>query len=354
MGAPAELALLANRTLACPACRAALELAAGADCRACGARYPLNGAVLNFLGARDEFSLPDTQLARQVFDRREELTRHWAALQSRDARQRPEPLTQLGATLGLRDAVEAGRFLHAMPAGQVINDLAHYDGRGALGPTPGLNFLQEVLTRTSDATILDAGCSVGRHLLSVAGSAVGLVGIDVSMLSLCIGSEVWSRTQKTAPPLWCAASVLDLPFRDGSFTHAISFVVLGLVPLRTALRELHRVLAPGGQLIFTIEGTGFWRKLWDAAPAFGAERTGLLRWWLGRQLLRAGVQWREHPRLRRLAGLTQYSPGMLRHSLANAGFAVERIERLSDYRGRPLLLGVSARKPVRARPRAPG
>jgi SAM-dependent methyltransferase len=344
------LTLLANRILACPACRAPLELAqigGSASCRACGAHYPFTGATINFLGSRDEFSLPDPQLARQVFEQRQQLTKLWDALQSSQEHERSGLFGRLGATLRLQSAPEGERFLHSLPAGQVINDLAHYDGRGAVGPTPGLHFLRQNLRGCANATILDAGCSVGRHLLCVAQPGVELVGIDLSLLSLCIGSEAWSRTQAIAPPLWCGASVLNLPFRDESFTHALSFVVLGLVPLRRALRELNRVLVPGGQLIFTVEGTGFWWKLWDAAPAFGAERIGLLRWWLGRQLLSAGVQWREIGGLRRLAGLTQYTPGMLRRALARAGFTVERIDRLADYRGRPLLLGVSAVKSPR-------
>ncbi|HUJ52612.1 MAG TPA: methyltransferase domain-containing protein [Steroidobacteraceae bacterium] len=356
MNEASGLTHLASRILACPACRTPLEpaqLAQGASCRGCGRRYPFSGTALDFLGARAEFSLSDLQLARRVFEQRQQLTELWTALQSLPDHGRRELFGRLGATLGLRDAAEGERFLHALPAGQVINDLAHYDGRGAVGPTPGLDFLQQNLRRSASATILDAGCSVGRQLLSVAQPGAELVGIDVSLLSLSIGSEAWSRTQAIAAPLWCNASVLNLPFRDASFTHALSFVVLGLVPLRTALRELSRVLVPGGQLIFTVEGTGYWWKLWRVAPTLGRERIGLLRWWLGRQLLRTGVQWRELGGLRRLAGLTQYSPGMLRHALSSAGFAVERIDSLADYHGRPLLLGVSAVKSPHS-PGAPG
>jgi SAM-dependent methyltransferase len=185
---------------------------------------------------------------------------------------------------------------------------------------------------------------VSRHLLEVPNSSAYLVGLDVSTLSLCIGAEAWSRTQSKAPPLWCGGSVLELPFRNACFTNALSFVVFGHVPLRIALRELHRVLVPGGQLIFTTEGLGFWQRLWDAAPRFGAARLGLARWWLGYHLLRLGIHWREISWMRRLAGYMAYSPEILSRTLKEIGFEVEKVEVLRQYEGKPLLLGVVARK----------
>lgn len=50
-----------------------------------------------------------------------------------------------------------------------------------------------------------------------------------------------------------AADAMVLPFRDAAFTTVVTTGVLEYVPsLATSLREIHRVLAPGGTLIATM------------------------------------------------------------------------------------------------------
>ena len=75
------------------------------------------------------------------------------------------------------------------------------------------------------------------------------------------------RLERKARAQAPAATVLrapaeDLPFEDGTFDVAVSTLVLcGVDDQPRALRELRRVLRPGGQLLF-IEHVAFHEPSW--------------------------------------------------------------------------------------------
>ncbi|HZT02734.1 MAG TPA: methyltransferase domain-containing protein [Steroidobacteraceae bacterium] len=301
--------------------------------------------MANFLGPQARLQgLDELEASRLWAENSEVIAAGFATYAAANADGKRAVLRQIGAALGGLDEEQAKRVLFAVQPGQVINDFNRYmNGPGSRrAPTQvaTLSFLEENFS--SGGMVLDAGCSIGHEMLEVADANTRMVGIDISMFALCLGDAIWKRTQSLPPPSWHAASILQLPFRDAFFTNVMSFVVLGLVPLRLGLGELGRVLKPGGQLIFTIEGPGFWRRLWDESPAFGWGRAQLIRWWVGRQLLRFGFQWREIRGLDRLAGLVQYSKEMLLNSLDEADFELERLEPLTEYRGTPSLWGITA------------
>ncbi|MGL4554100.1 MAG: class I SAM-dependent methyltransferase, partial [Gemmataceae bacterium] len=166
------------------------------------------------------------------------------------------------------------------------------------------------------------------------------VGLDVDLLALLAGASAWPAGRPA--PAWARASVLDLPFADGRFSHVVSGVTLSEVPIRAALREVARVTRPGGQLLMTAEGPGYWRAAWDRAGAVG--RLQLMRWLLANRLMRWGIDWQASRLTRRLAGQTQFDAGTLRRLAREAGFEVERCEVLNTYRGLPSLNGLSARR----------
>ena len=96
---------------------------------------------------------------------------------------------------------------------------------------------------------LDLGC--GRHLLppwrqqeerELIGRAHSVVGIDLDFESLLDNGSITDR---------CQSSVVDLPFASESFSLVTAnMVVEHLDDPAVMLRELHRVLALGGRLIF--------------------------------------------------------------------------------------------------------
>ncbi|MDQ2982995.1 MAG: bifunctional demethylmenaquinone methyltransferase/2-methoxy-6-polyprenyl-1,4-benzoquinol methylase UbiE [Actinomycetota bacterium] len=91
--------------------------------------------------------------------------------------------------------------------------------------------------------VLDACCGTGD--LALAATAVGgrVVGLDFSERMLERARE------KSADVEWVRGDATALPFEDGSFDSAtVGFGVRNLDDLAGGLRELRRVLKPGGRL----------------------------------------------------------------------------------------------------------
>jgi demethylmenaquinone methyltransferase/2-methoxy-6-polyprenyl-1,4-benzoquinol methylase len=91
--------------------------------------------------------------------------------------------------------------------------------------------------------VLDACCGTGD--LALAGRAAGgeVVGVDFS-------EEMLARARRKAPELeWVQADAAALPFPDERFDAVtVGFGIRNLADLEGGLRELARVLKPGGKL----------------------------------------------------------------------------------------------------------
>jgi len=99
--------------------------------------------------------------------------------------------------------------------------------------------------------VLDLGCGAGFDAFVAAqlvGPAGRVVGIDLSPEMLAI-AEAELREAKSPQIEFQVAQVEVLPFPDTSFDVALSNGVLNLIPDKAAaLREIFRVLRPGGRL----------------------------------------------------------------------------------------------------------
>jgi len=110
--------------------------------------------------------------------------------------------------------------------------------------------------------LLDAGCGTGfniRHFSSIDSNEA--FGLDLS--ADAIGGVV-RRGFTTA----CQASVTDIPFAGSSFDLVVTFDVLCQVeasPMRQAVREIHRVLKPGGFLFVRVPAYQWMRSSHDLA-----------------------------------------------------------------------------------------
>ena len=92
--------------------------------------------------------------------------------------------------------------------------------------------------------VLDAACGTGDLALADAeAGAREVVGVDFSPRML-------ERARRKAPAIeWVQGDLLALPFPDGSFDAAtVGFGVRNVADLPLALRELARVLVPGGRV----------------------------------------------------------------------------------------------------------
>lgn len=95
------------------------------------------------------------------------------------------------------------------------------------------------------ARILDAGCGSGRNMVELCRHGV-VTGVELSDASVKI-----ARGRGAGEVV--AGSVLEMPFPDASFDFAVSLdVIEHLEDDLAALRELRRVIAPGGALLLTV------------------------------------------------------------------------------------------------------
>ena len=92
--------------------------------------------------------------------------------------------------------------------------------------------------------VLDACCGTGDLAVAAWKAGAGhVVGLDFS-------GRMLERARRKAPQLeWVQGDVLQLPFEDASFEAAVvGFGVRNVEDLEAALKELRRVLRPGGRL----------------------------------------------------------------------------------------------------------
>ncbi len=92
--------------------------------------------------------------------------------------------------------------------------------------------------------VLDACCGTGDLAIAARAAGAGhVLGVDFS-------EPMLERARRKAPELeWIRADVLELPLPDSSFDAAVvGFGVRNVEDLEAGLRELRRVLRPGGRL----------------------------------------------------------------------------------------------------------
>jgi SAM-dependent methyltransferase len=95
------------------------------------------------------------------------------------------------------------------------------------------------------ARILDAGCGSGRNMLELARHGT-VAGVELSATSAAL-----ARARGVGEVI--EGSVLEMPFEAASFDLAVSLdVIEHLGDDLAALRELRRVVAPGGALLVTV------------------------------------------------------------------------------------------------------
>lgn len=170
----------------------------------------------------------------------------------------------------------------------------------------------EWLGATAGRTILDCGCGRGFYLkmLRHLGDA-RLAGVDLELPYLRKARRNLRIAGAALPEILVAgASIYDLPFADATFDAVLLSEILEHVERDVdGLREVYRVLKPGGLALLTVPHADypFW---WD--PINKTLET-LFRTHVGRGPL-AGI-WAFHVRL--------YRPAELRQAALAAGFEVE-------------------------------
>jgi demethylmenaquinone methyltransferase/2-methoxy-6-polyprenyl-1,4-benzoquinol methylase len=91
--------------------------------------------------------------------------------------------------------------------------------------------------------VLDACCGTGDLAIACAREGGNVTGLDFA-------ERMLERARRKAPAIeWVRGDLLELPFEDASFEAAtVGFGVRNVEDLERALRELRRVLRPGGRI----------------------------------------------------------------------------------------------------------
>ena len=121
-------------------------------------------------------------------------------------------------------------------------------------------FAQE---RPGERSLLDLGCGDGAHLQWLANHATDLYGSDYNLIRLRRAHDAMPDAQLAA------ADVTDYAAADGSFDVIYFNHVIEHIPDdELALREIHRILAPGGIVVLGTpnEGAAFWKLAYRLQP----------------------------------------------------------------------------------------
>jgi len=107
--------------------------------------------------------------------------------------------------------------------------------------------------------ILDAGCGTGYNIGHYE-------SLGHSVFALDIAPEAISGVQQRGFQKVCQASVVEIPYTSGAFDFVFSFDVLSQVPVESgneAIREMYRVLKPGGFLFARVPAFEWLRSSHD-------------------------------------------------------------------------------------------
>jgi 2-polyprenyl-3-methyl-5-hydroxy-6-metoxy-1,4-benzoquinol methylase len=180
-------------------------------------------------------------------------------------------------------------------------------------------------------SLLDLGCGAGvlSEKLLEYGYRVTAADASADMVALC---EERLRRFPVESHRHCQANCLDLPFADGEFDVIVSLGMFGYFDEVTqALREIRRVLKPGGTLIVSVRNRNTFQvfDLFQLAKHPLRPLRAIRHWWQG--LVSPGKQAEEVPMLRPgddgFRVEIYQSPGRLIEGFCQRGFT------LADFAG---------------------
>jgi glycosyltransferase involved in cell wall biosynthesis/SAM-dependent methyltransferase len=294
----------------------------------------LAATIVETLHNRAQY-LPSRAVVKQIFDPTRSLDQYEQLLNSM-MQAKPSFAT------ARRDAIEAARqqarnTLQAVGAGTLLSTpvVAPYRGSAALDNLTDSDraILERLLQNEADMafrrraltllnyldlrdgeSVLDCGCGMGVYIKMMRRLRdVNIVGVDGD-----VGRLEWAEREGVDARL-SRVDIHKLPFADNSFDKVLMSEVLEhLSDDRKAMREVFRVLRPGGRLALSVPHANF-PVLWDPINK-AIEALGL------RPIRQPGLitgLWSNHWRL--------YTPDQLHDVIGSAGFEIEALEEQTHY-----------------------
>jgi ubiquinone/menaquinone biosynthesis C-methylase UbiE len=105
-----------------------------------------------------------------------------------------------------------------------------------------------------DDDVLEVGCGNGHFLKKYASPVHSVAGLDLSELCIRLATKKHSSRVKAGTAEFVQGDASQLPWENGTFSAVTSMgsFIMFPKPLES-LREMHRVLSPGGRAIVGIE-----------------------------------------------------------------------------------------------------
>lgn len=228
----------------------------------------------------------------------------------------------------LANEIRHGRFLAEQGAGEIWNWES---------PAGKVRWVRRAKMLTNhlapDMTVLELGCGTGYFTRELARSGGKIVAIDVSPELLEI-----ARTNCSPPNVrYELQNAYQLSYADAVFDSVVGSSVLHHLEIEAALREIYRVLKPGGTMCFTepnmlnpqiaIQKNVAWvkRKLGDSP-----DETAFFRWPLRSLLERIGYR---EIRIQPFDFLHPKTPIALIDLLSALGRLLENAPLISEFAG---------------------
>jgi SAM-dependent methyltransferase len=224
--------------------------------------------------------------------------------------------------------IQHGRFLAEHGAGKIWNWES---------PAGKLRWARRVKMLTKHLapgmSVLELGCGTGYFTRELARSGAEIVAIDVSPELL----EIASANCSVPNVGYEIQNAYELSYPDAVFDSVVGSSVLHHLEIERAVREIYRVLKPGGRISFTepnmlnpqiaVQKNVPWvkRKLGDSP-----DETAFFRWPLRRLLKQTGFR---DVRIDPFDFLHPKTPGFLVDRLNNLGRFLENMPVISEFAG---------------------